>query len=151
MASMFHINMAKSVLRILDAGAGSGILSVALWSRIRECGYTGKVELVCYESDEKVLGLLDKNLASIQDVNFFFEIRRENYITSQDFGCNTSLIGSGEGETYDLIIGNPPYKKIPKDAPEAKRMKEVFGNGKSKRELGLAGKFRESPLCLRCP
>ena len=35
MASMFHIDLEKDSLRLLDAGAGSGILSVALLSRIR--------------------------------------------------------------------------------------------------------------------
>jgi adenine-specific DNA-methyltransferase len=125
MASMFHIDMEKSSLKILDAGAGSGILTVALLSRIRECGYTGSVKLVCYENDEKVLGLLAKNLALIQDTNFTFEIRGENYITSQSFGHNPTLFGPRDRETYDLIIGNPPYKKIPKDAPEAMHMKEV--------------------------
>lgn len=125
MAAMFHIDMAKKSLRILDAGAGSGILSVALLSVIRESGYTGSVDLVCYENDEKVLGVLAKNLSSMEDSNFTFEIRSENYITSQDFGHSMSLSGQRTQETFDLIIGNPPYKKISKDAPEATHMEEV--------------------------
>lgn len=125
MASMFHIDLEKDSLRLLDAGAGSGILSVALLSRIREIGYTGSVKLVCYENDEKVLGVLAKNLASVKDSHFTFEIRHENYITSQAFGHNPSLFGRRNGETYDLIIGNPPYKKIPKNAADAIHMKEV--------------------------
>lgn len=125
MASMFHIDMEKKSLKILDTGAGSGILSVALLSRIRESGYTGLIKLVCYENDEKVLGVLAQNLASVNDSGFTFEIRGENYITSQDFGKSTSLFEQRERETYDLIIGNPPYKKVPKYAPEATHMPEV--------------------------
>jgi adenine-specific DNA-methyltransferase len=125
MASIFDIDMEKDSLKVLDAGAGSGILSVALLSRIRESGYTGSVELVCYENDEKVLGILTKNLASVKDDNFTFEIRGENYITSQDFEHSPSLFDQGDRETYDLVIGNPPYKKIPKDAPEATHMEKV--------------------------
>lgn len=125
MAAMFHIDMEKKSLKILDAGAGSGILSVALLSRIRESGYTGLIKLVCYENDEKVLGVLAQNLASVNDSGFTFEIRGENYITSQDFGKSTSLFEQRDRETYDLIIGNPPYKKIPKYAPEATHMAEV--------------------------
>lgn len=125
MAAMFHIDMEKKSLKILDAGAGSGILSVALLSRIRESGYSGLIELVCYENDEKVLGVLAKNLASIRDHDFTFEIRGENYITSQDFEHSSSFFEQKEPETYDLIIGNPPYKKIPKDAPEATHMEDV--------------------------
>lgn len=125
MASMFHIDMKKKSLRILDAGAGSGILSVALLNKIRKSGYTGLIELVCYENDENILSVLTQNLASIRDSNFIFEIRGENYITSQAFENSTILFEQEERENYDLIIGNPPYKKIPKNAPEAIHMKEV--------------------------
>ena len=125
MASMLHVDMGKSSLRILDAGAGSGILSVALLDHIRKSGYQGLVELVCYENDEKVLGVLAKNLASINDSNFIFEIRGENYITSQAFDSDTALFERENTERYDLVIGNPPYKKIPKNSPEALHMKSV--------------------------
>lgn len=80
---------------------------------------------MCYENDENILSVLTQNLASIRDSNFIFEIRGENYITSQAFENSTILFEKGERENYDLIIGNPPYKKIPKDAPEAIHMKEV--------------------------
>lgn len=125
MASMFHIDKEKKSLKILDAGAGSGILSVALLSKIRESGYMGLIELVCYENDEKILDLLNQNLASVNDSNFTFEIRGENYITSQKFRHSSSLFEQRERETYDLVIGNPPYKKISKNSPEARHMDEV--------------------------
>ena len=125
MASMLHVDMGKSSLRILDAGAGSGILSVALLDHIRKSGYQGLVELVCYENDEKVLGVLAKNLASINDSNFIFEIRGENYITSQAFDSDNALFERENTERYDLVIGNPPYKKIAKNSPEALHMKSV--------------------------
>ncbi|ERT60383.1 Eco57I restriction-modification methylase [Prevotella sp. BV3P1] len=125
MASMFDIDMDRRSLKVLDAGAGSGILSVALISRMRESGYNGNIHLVCYENDVKVLGLLEENLASIKDANFSFEIRQENYITSQPFGNKASIFAQANMDEYDLIIGNPPYKKISKDAPEAKHMPEV--------------------------
>ena len=35
------------------------------------------------------------------------------------------LGGKLEPEKYDFVIGNPPYMKIPKDAPEATAMPEV--------------------------
>ena len=125
MASLFNIDMGKSSLRILDAGAGSGILSVALLHKIREDGYTGAIKLVCYENDKNILSLLTKNLSAIKDVNFTFEIHQKNYITSQNFGKDPSLFEQNASETYDLIIGNPPYMKIPKEASEAKHMKEI--------------------------
>lgn len=33
--------------------------------------------------------------------------------------------GNSEPKKYDIVIGNPPYMKIPKDAPEATAMPEV--------------------------
>lgn len=51
MASMFDIDMDRRSLKVLDAGAGSGILSVALISRMRESGYNGNIHLVCYENE----------------------------------------------------------------------------------------------------
>ena len=67
MASLFDINLNAETLRILDAGAGSGILSVALVERLRKAGYTGKIRLTCYETDEKVIPLLFSNLVLLQN------------------------------------------------------------------------------------
>lgn len=125
MSSMFSIDLGKDSLSILDAGSGSGILSVALLTRIRESGYTGFIKLVCYETDEKVISLLARNLTSIKDSRLSFEIRGENYITSQPFEESLFLKSNTVQEKYDFIIGNPPYKKIPKDTPEAIHMSSV--------------------------
>ena len=125
MVSLFSVNLHKKSLNLLDAGAGSGILSIALYCRLRETGYKGHIKLICYETDDKVLDVLIKNLSSIEDKKFSFEIRGENYITSQEYKNDTSNKKTNEKENYDLIIGNPPYKKIAKNTPEATHMKEV--------------------------
>ena len=52
-----------------------------------------------------------------------YEIRIENYLTSQNF-IKKDLY-KRDAEKYDMIIGNPPYLKIAKDAPEAIAMPEV--------------------------
>lgn len=120
MASLVSIDYNKQVLSILDAGAGSGVLSAAIVAHIREHGYTGDVELTCYETDFKVLPLLRENLTQINDsYQISYNIITENYILSQKFG-------SPETESlYDIIIGNPPYKKIAKNAEEALAIPEV--------------------------
>ena len=69
MASLFDIDASKPALRILDAGAGTGILSVALVSRLLD-SYPGEIHLICYETDENVLGLLRQNLAGIAEPRF---------------------------------------------------------------------------------
>ncbi len=120
MASLASIDFNKHKLYILDAGAGSGVLSAAIIAHLREHGFTGEIELVCYETDSKVLPLLENNLGLINDsYNITYSIRTENYILSQVFGS------SDTAHLYDFIIGNPPYKKIAKEAEEALAIPDV--------------------------
>lgn len=120
MASLASIDYNKQTLSVLDAGAGSGVLSAAIVAHIREHGYTGDVELTCYETDSKVLPVLEKNLAQINgSYKISYNIITENYILSQKFGSPKTE------SLYDIIIGNPPYKKIAKNAEEALAIPEV--------------------------
>lgn len=128
MAGLYIIPKNLSKVRILDAGAGSGILSCALLERLEKVYSIQTIELTCYENDDKILGLLKENLQTCQ-VNSKKDIRIEiitdNYITSQYLDFNHMLGGNLEPEKYDFVIGNPPYMKIPKDAPEAMAMPKV--------------------------
>lgn len=124
MAALFDFDLSKSKLCILDAGAGSGILSVAVIDKLINDGYKGEIHLTCYETDEQVLSLLKINLDLIKSkYGIHYEIIQANYITSQTFE-NSSLFDD-ENKVYDYIIGNPPYLKISKDANEAKIMSNV--------------------------
>lgn len=126
MASLFNIPK-NDEISILDPGAGSGILSAALIERL--CKLNVKtVNLVCYENDDNIIELLEENLALIKsnvEITLNYEIRRENYILSQENDYNEMLDANPEPEKYDIVIGNPPYKKIPKDAPEALAMPDI--------------------------
>lgn len=124
MAALFDFDLSKSKLRILDAGAGSGILSVAVIDKLVNDGYKGEIHLTCYETDEQVLSLLKTNLDLIRSkYGVYYEIIQANYITSQTFD-NGSLFDD-KNKVYDYIIGNPPYLKISKDANEANMMPSV--------------------------
>lgn len=128
MAGLYDFSSIGSSVSVLDAGAGSGILSCALLERLEAVGPVEEVHLVCYETDENVLPILKANLEHCQAVStkkIYFEIRHANYILEQgaDFG---SLLGAAEQpRKYDLVIGNPPYMKIGKNAPEALAMPAV--------------------------
>lgn len=124
MASLFDVNFNAKELRILDAGAGSGILSVALVERLREIGYKGDIFLTCYETDERVIPLLTANIFQLREkYGVEYDIRRQNYITTQRFYLQPYL--AMEGDAYDFVIGNPPYMKLSKDAPEVQVMQEI--------------------------
>ena len=125
MAQLFSIPTQK-VIRILDPGAGSGVLAAALIERILKVKGVEKLELICYENNSSIIPLLESNLSYIKEntkIPLDYKIIEENYITSQGEDFN-GLIGAKQrfANYFDCIIGNPPYKKIPKDAPEATSM-----------------------------
>ncbi|MBQ3241299.1 MAG: Eco57I restriction-modification methylase domain-containing protein [Akkermansia sp.] len=128
MAELFCLPKNKSELEILDAGAGSGILSIALIERLLQEGHISRIHLTCYETDPHILPILQCNLDSLISETrtpVSYEIKTENYITSQEDSYNDKLGTAPESKQYDMIIGNPPYMKISKNAPEAKAMSDV--------------------------
>lgn len=87
-----------------------------------------EIELTCYENDNNVLQLLRYNLDYCKEKStkrIVFNIITDNYILSQYLDFNHMIGGSLEPKKYDYVIGNPPYMKIPKDAPEATAMPEI--------------------------
>ena len=107
MASLASIDYNKHKLSLLDTGAGSGVLSAAIVAHLRENGFSGEIELTCYETDSNVLPLLEKNLVLIDETyHITYTIRTDNYILSQKFGISETA------NLYDLIIGNPPSESF---------------------------------------
>ena len=75
----------------------------------------GEIATVCYENDVKVLPTLAENLENLKKTcGIKYEIRNDNYLTSQNF--IRADFYKKEAEKFDMIIGNPPYLKIAKDA-----------------------------------
>lgn len=127
MAGLLEIPDNKTV-SILDPGAGSGILSVALIERLQSFPSIEKIEVTCYENDSNIIELLSSNLKwacehSTKEVTF--KIITSNYILSQMEDYNSMLGANPNPAKYDLIIGNPPYMKVAKNAPEALTMPDV--------------------------
>lgn len=131
MASLVSADTSRKQVTALDAGAGSGILSAALAERMDGVLGEGQtLRIVCYENDPNILPLLRENMETARSQCRYcldYEIRTANYILSQaDALDRHGLFGaSAELERYDIIIGNPPYKKVAKDAPEARLLPEV--------------------------
>ena len=115
MAGLFSIPEGRTSLIILDPGAGSGILSVALLERLESNAEIDSIELVCYENDANIVDLLYSNLEwacrhTTKDVSF--RIVTDNYILSQMLEYNGMLGASPDADKFDMVIGNPPYMKI---------------------------------------
>lgn len=128
MAELFNIPENTNELSILDPGAGSGVLSAALIERLQNCPNIKSVYLTCYETDDNIVELLESNLEYIKNntsLKMTFDIVRKNFITSQEDNYNGTFLADPAPTKYDMVIGNPPYKKIPKDAVEALSMPDI--------------------------
>lgn len=128
MAGLFEIPNECQKLSILDPGAGSGILSIALLERLQEVPSIKEIQLVCYENDPNVVDLLGTNLERVciqSKKKISYKILFDNYILSQETDYNFMLGANLESEKFDFVIGNPPYMKIAKDAPEALAIPDV--------------------------
>ena len=122
MAGLLRIPEGQELLTVLDPGAGSGVLAAALVDRLQRCGVQ-RIHLVCYENDPNILPLLHENLEWMGKESFIpvsYQIMEQNYILSQAAAYQVGAQGQ-----YDLVIGNPPYKKISKAAPEALAMPDI--------------------------
>ena len=128
MAALYNIDEKKSRVSVLDAGAGSGILSCAFIERLEMIDSIQEIELTCYENDNNVLPLLKQNLEYCKEKSgkkIDINIIEDNYILSQYLDFNHMIGGNDDPKKYDFVIGNPPYMKISKDAPEATAMPKV--------------------------
>ncbi len=100
-------------VRILDPGAGAGILSAAVFTRLLSSDRTTtrEIEIVAYEIDASVLPYLRRTLemcatiSARRGINFRFTIHIVDFIKAA-----TSCLYSAE--KFDLAILNPPYGKI---------------------------------------
>lgn len=122
----------KSVVRILDPGAGIGSLSAALVAVMcRTSLRPHAIALTAYEIDPLLIGYLRTTLdlcrAVSEEVGIGFEAR----IVAEDFlevGASTftgDLFAEREDERFDCAILNPPYRKIRTDSRERELLREI--------------------------
>ena len=128
MAKMFDLTRIPEKVNILDPGTGTGILSAAVLERLEKETKIKAIHLTCYETDTKVLPVLKQNMeyiAAVLHKNFSYEIRKEDYILSQQNDFNKISFANPDSKKYDLIIGNPPYLRIRKANATAQAMPSV--------------------------
>lgn len=125
MASLVETIDADTV-RVLDPGCGSGILSAAIIERLIEDGVQN-IFLSVYEIDLNIYEILQSNLLIMSDycrtqgVSLAISIIKENFILANEPTWRSDCAG-----IYDIIISNPPYKKIGKDTDESRMMSSII-------------------------
>lgn len=102
---------ASGTLRMLDPGAGSGVLTAALASRVLAEQPELSIEIVAVECDPVVLPNLQATLSACERAGGG-RVRTE--IIEADFILDTVGLGASlnlDGQ-FDLVIENPPYGKL---------------------------------------
>lgn len=113
--------MAVESLRCLDPGAGVGSLSAAVVARVVREGSHRALDLVAVEVDTELLPYLEETLRDCIEVAAQYGIAMRSTILNEDvFNAVAGLDGpdSSLGRPFDLVIMNPPYRKLNSNAPE---------------------------------
>lgn len=132
MASLFNIN--NTSIRILDAGAGTGILTAAFCEHLLKKDIKVHLTIDVYENDPNLLPFLKMTLELCKielenkGHNVEFNIYENDYILQNTkYFTKSNLISTSEERLlYDFIISNPPYYKLNADSPQSTLMKDII-------------------------
>lgn len=129
MASMFG-PLPKTV-RLLDAGAGAGALTLAFVSRCCKKGEGVRaIEATLYELDPEILDHLSATMRECErrcsdaGIRFTFTLESADFVQAM----SPRLVGDLFGSTppvFDAAIANPPYRKITTDSAERHALRSV--------------------------
>jgi len=130
-----QINQKNDVIRILDAGAGTGVLGCALCERLaNQKKKPSKIELVAYETDEELIELLEgaikylKRYIEEKGIFFEFQIKKEDFVLKYAHNLQKmpSFFNQPDSDIkYDICISNPPYFKLSRTDSRATAASEV--------------------------
>src|SRR6185437_50162 len=118
----------KDKLKILDPGCGTAILSSSLVETLTKHNKNLKeIELVVYETDQDILPYTQAVLEYLSKWLKQHKIKFKPMLDSNDFvlenkDCfqvSATLFSEPQNATYDIVISNPPYFKIPKEDKRA--------------------------------
>ncbi len=122
MASSLTFSPKKSI-SILDAGAGTGILSAAVIEEVCRQGGIGEIYLTCYETDPLYLSMLANNLERIRKkARHDYHVKVRITIREEDF----LSVPHPLDELYDYIIANPPHELAEESSPYAQIRPAIF-------------------------
>lgn len=113
-----------NTVRVLEPAAGAGILACAVCEALAACDKPpSTIELTLFEIDRVFEAALNEVLPALgawlanKNIALVTTLRFDDYVLTNATALGAGLFG--QGEQYDLIISNPPYFKLAKDAPQA--------------------------------
>ncbi len=122
-------------VRILDPGAGSGVLACAVAEALAsQEQHPRRLIIDAYEIDRELLPLLDRSLRYLRsqlrrrDIAVEYRAIQDDFVLTHAMKLQQSEMlfrADGDQDKYDVVIGNPPYFKLPKSDPRAKAADNV--------------------------
>lgn len=128
MASMFELP--QTTVRLLDPGAGTGVLTAALVEELcRRPNPPATIEVVGYELDDMLADYLDDTYRLCQDYCTEHGLRCRAEVRRRDFVEDLALTAQGgllsEERPFDAVIMNPPYGKLRADCRQRKLVEQA--------------------------
>lgn len=115
MAQMFRVPE-SSTIKILDPGAGAGILSVALVQRLRQQRSDLDIQLTVIENDFALHPFLAESL---------HDLKSEEGVDVELIGDDFLSWAISTDRKFDLIIQNPPYSKLRSESPQQRMLRNA--------------------------
>jgi adenine-specific DNA-methyltransferase len=112
MSDKINLDKNMKVVRVLEPSGGTGRLAAAFLLGL-DFSSVDKVYIDIFELDKNLIDILETNIKLIS--NYFSE---KNVELDYSIYCENFLEYDNSNK-YDVIIGNPPYKKIRKNSSEA--------------------------------
>lgn len=119
----------RRVRRILDPGAGSGVLACALLEELPDGA--GPVHVDAFEVDHGLARVCADSLSRAQawllgrGIEMTFKVHQTDFVRANAACLSTSLFESATPDPYDVAILNPPYFKLAKADPRARAAAEI--------------------------
>lgn len=131
MAEMFDIR--KVSFRVLDPGAGIGILSAAFCECLLNLEKPHDIFIDAYETDIKLIPYLNKvlrkcklTLAARGHTLIYSIINKDFILENPNYLNKKTLFGTTDQPVYyDYIISNPPYYKLNKNSPQSQIVNDL--------------------------
>lgn len=129
MASML-VSLPDEV-RLLDPGAGAGMLTAAVCERVAALRRPRRLEVHAYETDPELLGPLRRTLGACRGYladhghEMVSRIHEADFILGGPALATDGLFAEGGAANFDVVVMNPPYMKVGKNSAHARAMAAV--------------------------
>ena len=130
------VNCRKSAVKVVDLGAGSGVLGISICETLAKKNKNLKtIELTVYEIDIEIIPTLEqclhytKQWLAKKKIDLKITVKKKDFILENAVLLqeDLSLFPSIDAKNiFDVVISNPPYFKLNKSDPRAKATLKVI-------------------------